>query len=509
MDFEFSVASVTYHAPSDVNKWIKIKEDPQATNNPNNVYNDGDPISGESATVAFASGGNGGSERKPVAYVSGAMGRVSAQVETNCPDSIYLRAAGPDNFNLPWRLAERTSDSLYYPATDFSTLFQQNKVLYYDEFTLEWYATRDTTSGMERDIGTSRNHLYVLFDVPTDQSILTYYELSLVDIACRSAHEVMNNVALADSIYGDFTDRCVRKFNGSDCMSYWGEQIPPQGGLDTEACFTYQALIAYANATCGAWSDLFKNCLDLHGVDLVQKIAVTVKSLSILPAWAQSRLGRDGGVIIQSNTSIYPPNVTIVNEYRQTITSLINTVDSTVLSLSNFMPDVIPAFDSISGDALVLTKLLFMVNKWESGDIPAHRLIRSEVGNAMLDITSDISYPQYFVPPTDLDLINGGVIPNAAALGSPGQGNPNPRSEFFSHAINRFAGRYYDPSYGSGLLSSQSAWEQASLAHYAIRVIVTLPASVTADGMPVDRKRMLWVYADEGTTNQTVFWTTP
>lgn len=34
LDFEFSIASVSYHAPSDVNKWVKIKEDPQATNNP-------------------------------------------------------------------------------------------------------------------------------------------------------------------------------------------------------------------------------------------------------------------------------------------------------------------------------------------------------------------------------------------------------------------------------------------------------------------------------------------
>jgi hypothetical protein len=43
------------------------------------------------------------------------------------------------------------------------------------------------------------------------------------------------------------------------------------------------------------------------------------------------------------------------------------------------------------------------------------------------------------------------------------QGNPNPRAHFCNHAIVRFNGAYYDPSYGTGPFASPTAWEDASL----------------------------------------------
>ena len=51
-------------------------------------------------------------------------------------------------------------------------------------------------------------------------------------------------------------------------------------------------------------------------------------------------------------------------------------------------------------------------------------------------------------------------------FGVDGQGNLNPPGGFFNHFIVLYSGEYYDPSYGTGPFSSQSAWENASLDGY-------------------------------------------
>lgn len=51
-------------------------------------------------------------------------------------------------------------------------------------------------------------------------------------------------------------------------------------------------------------------------------------------------------------------------------------------------------------------------------------------------------------------------------LGAEGQGNSNPPGAFFNHFIVLYAGKYYDPSYGTGPYGSQLAWESASLDGY-------------------------------------------
>lgn len=47
--------------------------------------------------------------------------------------------------------------------------------------------------------------------------------------------------------------------------------------------------------------------------------------------------------------------------------------------------------------------------------------------------------------------------------GASGQGNTDPRSEFENHAIVKYNGKYYDPSYGSSIANDANSWETPAL----------------------------------------------
>ena len=47
--------------------------------------------------------------------------------------------------------------------------------------------------------------------------------------------------------------------------------------------------------------------------------------------------------------------------------------------------------------------------------------------------------------------------------GASGQRNTGPRSEFENHAIVKYNGKYYDPSYGSSIANDANSWETPAL----------------------------------------------
>ncbi|NCO36923.1 MAG: hypothetical protein GW893_24065, partial [Armatimonadetes bacterium] len=69
--------------------------------------------------------------------------------------------------------------------------------------------------------------------------------------------------------------------------------------------------------------------------------------------------------------------------------------------------------------------------------------------------------PIFFVK--DWDLSNPNPFNPIDQNGVEGQGNPNPRADFDNHAIVKFNGEYYDPSYGSPKTASKVSWEDQSL----------------------------------------------
>lgn len=80
--------------------------------------------------------------------------------------------------------------------------------------------------------------------------------------------------------------------------------------------------------------------------------------------------------------------------------------------------------------------------------------------------------------------------------GVPGQGNPNPRSDFDNHAIVEYSGKYYDPSYGSPVSSSRVNWEDASLDGYG--------AYIVDAGSALIQFKWIWEQDPKG-TQETIF----
>ena len=57
----------------------------------------------------------------------------------------------------------------------------------------------------------------------------------------------------------------------------------------------------------------------------------------------------------------------------------------------------------------------------------------------------------------------GHPIAHIAVKPNPAQGNPAPARLFLDHALVKYNGKIYDPSYGTGPFNSLKDWENASL----------------------------------------------
>lgn len=64
---------------------------------------------------------------------------------------------------------------------------------------------------------------------------------------------------------------------------------------------------------------------------------------------------------------------------------------------------------------------------------------------------------------SDFNLNNGKTVKAEEKTGVSGQGNNNPRSTFGNHAIVKYSGNYFDPSYGSAIANDANSWETPAL----------------------------------------------
>lgn len=71
-------------------------------------------------------------------------------------------------------------------------------------------------------------------------------------------------------------------------------------------------------------------------------------------------------------------------------------------------------------------------------------------------------------------------------VGIPAQGedNEDPFSQFTNHALVKYGGKYYDPSYGNSTVNSLSEWEDASIAGFGTTVCypIDIPCSPASVG---------------------------
>lgn len=215
-------------------------------------------------------------------------------------------------------------------------------------------------------------------------------------IGCISANGSNSPSQVVSSIWSKFSSKNVKRKGDAVLFKYWNpEESTPQR-------LNLMLQDANANGSCIAWSQFFKEALNVQFSSGAQIYEVTPISGS--------------GFLVKNwkfGAHISPGADRILNS---TATGDDIVKDGFIFPGSNGVLD-----SSASGDDIIKEGFLI-------GDTPY--------------------------------LVNYDVIDQE---GIPGQGNANPPGIFKSHFIVRYSGVYYDPSYGSGGFPSSTAHEEASI----------------------------------------------
>lgn len=530
-EYDFLLEEVMFHSPVDALSpdWIKIKNDAVLVRDNNNVVTgiqDGNEISGNDRTIVY-SFQDGLLTSKPVAYVSGTKGGVSAKFRTKCKEKLWIKAITSNGEKLPWRKAVQISEGVVgYPTTAFKDKFPEGMVQYRPQFTLKWIISTERSDrdnpDNHKEVAESKNPLYILHSTPLDAHLSNskFYEWSLIDIACRNANGKSNPIEIVDLIYHVFKSKDVKRVNKSTHMTYWGGTNITNPNV-ADICFSYEGLFAFDDATCEAWVDLFYNTIVLHGiidplpkgenVKLHSVASVYVSNYNTIPPFCQPEASGDGGatpegaVVFESSMAGVPVNQSEVDHISSSIQELFSGVDSSKYTWTYAQ---MTSIESPNDGAFKANYVDFLVKIWDLARLPAHNIIHTEVdgmgrGNIGRDGID-------FVPPPEITLSNGNVIPYLGEEGIGAQGSlgaspiENIRSEFALHAVMPFNGKIYDPSYGTNVSNSENEWETNSIDGISTKILISVKKEISGTTMDYDKKVL--VYLDENTSQpQTKF----
>lgn len=97
-----------------------------------------------------------------------------------------------------------------------------------------------------------------------------------------------------------------------------------------------------------------------------------------------------------------------------------------------------------------------LVKNWKFRPSPRTPPFPATLGRVLVTMTHSIAGADFYTYGA-----SSGECINAAGVAA--QGNPDPQPFFTDHAIVRYKGQYYDPSYGTPIRDSELAWESNSL----------------------------------------------
>ena len=290
----------------------------------------------------------------------------------------------PVNFNMDG--TEVTAASPFKPSS---------QVGYYECYKLAWEVgfgeagTTDSNLSWERCY--TEHELYLTLNA-TKSSYETVFH-----IGCISANGSSSSSQVVSSIWSKFSSKNVRRKGDSVLFKYWNPKESTPQRLDL------MLQDANANGSCIAWSQFFKEALNVQ---------------------------------FSSGAQIY--EITPISG------------SSFLVKNWKFGTHISPGADGI-------------LNSTATGDDIVESVVIFPGPNGVLDSSAsgdDIIKDGIFIDNTHLYLVGFDVIDQE---GIPGQGNANPPGIFSNHFIVRYSGVYYDPSYGSGGFPSSTAHEEASI----------------------------------------------
>lgn len=195
----------------------------------------------------------------PSAFTSGSVLQAAAVLQFICdnmPTEVFVRGTGPDGIDFPANSALISGDIISYPITDADQAFEDEKVRYFENFSILWEWSFDNI--VWHPAGTSTSPVYVTWHTAKPESAFSGYKyyLTLFDLACRNADGATTEDAFIDMIWTDFTDHSVFRADGVP-MQYYKDIFSPN--------VTLPNLIKYTDGECYTWAQLFLACLKIHG----------------------------------------------------------------------------------------------------------------------------------------------------------------------------------------------------------------------------------------------------
>lgn len=362
-------------------------------------------LSGDNSSVAWENG-----EKKiPIGYVSGIKARVEAEFDIVCSGGnsavYYAKASNSDGYNLPAKILSFTLGKYRYLPEFIEKTFPAQQVQYWEDFQLDWQIST-SPNGPWLDAGSSKNYMYVTHKIPkvglqpSGHAEIISLQHTFLHIGCKNAQGLTTESTIVNAIYTEFTDREVRRFDGEGPIQYWGTN-----NLFSPQCWQPSQMLILLNGTCGGWAAFFDVILHIQGIDNAEYASVE---------W--------------TGTELEP-------------------------HIENILDDDLESFLGV--ERYLVTKII-----WANGKTRSFFFVKdwSPFSPSEFVLSSD-----YYNPfQGTFSLINGNTILPKDLIGVAGQGNDNPRAEFENHAIVKYNGLYYDPSYGSNV-SHSLEWENYSI----------------------------------------------
>ncbi|MBQ7251760.1 MAG: hypothetical protein IJS32_04075 [Kiritimatiellae bacterium] len=194
-----------------------------------------------------------GDRKYPVCFTRNSKMRISAEWKLDPIDplwSIRVKGDGPDALDFPATAATTGGDTISIADVECTAAFP-NEVAYWPSLPVAWSFSLDKGTNWFA-VCTSENPVYVTLGDP----LTTVYH-TLVHLGCSNAAGETTEAGCTAKIWADFTDRDVRRADGTQLTYYGSWQCQN---------VTTASLLATGDGQCGAWACLFLDIRKVQGI---------------------------------------------------------------------------------------------------------------------------------------------------------------------------------------------------------------------------------------------------
>lgn len=229
----------------------------------------------------------GRTTQSPLCFTSGAKAKIKAKfiVATGFEGEVNVRGIwGPSN-NLEFATTTRPTISNGTATIEVSDLKCDQPFVTADviqegtDENVEWWVTTNGSTHIYV-AGDSDMHKYGVYSDPSNPTERLLH--TALDISCAAGNGMKltsneEKIAFVDALYAKFQPKVVgdapsvRNVAGKE-MSYWQHQGPT-----TKPSYSTQKLVSTGDGRCGAWCNLFLDCVRVQGSD----IGAGIKSISV------------------------------------------------------------------------------------------------------------------------------------------------------------------------------------------------------------------------------------